>query len=262
MKANIISKENLTEKITEFYEKIKAYRSLLSNSTDSMVNIYKNIDEISKQRSNLNIIYGGLSKYIKKIGNNPMRSDIGGGPYPIYETGLSNDILQRRGPCIDAIIQDLEYILGQLNTMDEEEYQGKFDKTISQQKNIIFPKSLIQKVPKDIAVLCDEFNFNYQNGKPHAGILLLRRILPLSIVRKFQQIGRENEIKDGAGEFLDTKGLLGKVESLLTNKRIYKEIISYKILVDSSQHSYTLNVEMPDTEGAAVKIRVLLDDIF
>ncbi|MDD5688658.1 MAG: hypothetical protein PHQ76_00050 [Caldisericia bacterium] len=129
-------------------------------------------------------------------------------------------------------------------------------------KKIIFPKELIEKLPKDLKVLADDFNFNFGNEQSVAGMLILRRMLPLSIVRKFQKLEREIEIKDSNGDYFDTKALLGKVESLLSNKRIYSELMSYKILIDSSQHSYTLNVQIPDTEGAAVKLRVFLDDIF
>lgn len=127
---------------------------------------------------------------------------------------------------------------------------------------IIFPAELIEKLPKDLKILADDFNFNFENGRPVSGMLILRRILPLAIVRKFQKLNRENEIKISNGDYFDTKALLGKVENLLSNKRIYSELMSYKILIDSSQHSYTLNVQMSDTEGVAIKLRVFLDDIF
>jgi len=263
-----MTRKQLIEKITEFYEQLKAYRKLLSGSRDSMVQIVRNHEEIAAERSDLNRKYGSLERYIKKFGNYPMRSDVGGGPYPVYEVGLSTDILQRRGPCIDATIQDLEFILGRLENMTNENFEEKrnpkeiTNNKMSPSNSVIFPEFLMKKMPQDIAVLCDEFNFNYQNRKPHAGMLLLRRILPLSIVRKFQQLSRESEIKDDRGEFFDTKALLGKVECILKNKRIYKEIMSYKTLVDSSQHSYSLNIDITDTEGTAVKIRVFLDDIF
>jgi hypothetical protein len=129
-------------------------------------------------------------------------------------------------------------------------------------KSVIFPGELIKKLPQDLKILCDDFNFNFENDRPVAGMLILRRILPLAIVRKFQKLNREDEIKDSNGDYFDTKALLGRVESLLSNKRIYKELISYKFLIDSSQHSYTINVQMPDTEGAAIKLRIFLDDIF
>lgn len=128
-------------------------------------------------------------------------------------------------------------------------------------KGIVFSKTLTSKIPSDIAKLCDEFNFNYINTKPNAGMLLLRRILPLAIVRKFQSLGKEAEVHNG-NDFFDTKALLGKVEGLLSNKRIYKEIDGYKLLIDSSQHSYSLNVDISDVEGAAIKIRILLDELF
>ncbi len=143
----------------------------------------------------------------------------------------------------------------------EDKNQESEDEINKGLKQIIFPSELINKLPNDLKILCQEFNFNYSHGKPSAGILLLRRILPLSIVRKFQKLDREPEIiKDG--EYLETKALLGKAEGLLSNKRIYKEIINYKFLVDSSQHSYKLKIQMTDAEGAAIKLRIFLEDLF
>lgn len=129
-------------------------------------------------------------------------------------------------------------------------------------EKVIFPNELIEKLPRDLKILTDDFNFNFAHEKPITGMLILRRMLPLSIVRKFQKLDRETEIKGDDGNYLDTKALLDKAEVLLSNKRIYRGLTSYKILIDGSQHSYTLNVQMPDTEGAAIKVRVFLDDIF
>ncbi len=126
----------------------------------------------------------------------------------------------------------------------------------------IFPQALIENLPKDVGVLCDEFNFCRKENKPHAALLLLRRILPLSIVRKFQSLNEESKIRKDDGEFLDTKALLGKVESKISEKRAYKEVSDYKILVDSSQHSYSLKIEMSDASGVAIKLRVFLDELF
>jgi hypothetical protein len=126
----------------------------------------------------------------------------------------------------------------------------------------VFPDSLLQELPTDVAALCREFNFNFENQKPNASMLLLRRILPLAIVRKFQIEKKEQEIKNPNGEFLDTQALLGKTESRSAEKRIFKDINNYKPLVDSSQHSYSLNVHLTDVKGAAVQIRLLLDELF
>ena len=121
-----MKKTDIQNKIESFHEALKAYRSLLLQSRDTMVRIVRNGPELEVMRSDLNRKYGGLSKYIKKLGNYPMLSDIGGGPCPAYEVGLSTGILQRRGPCLDAAIQDFEYILGQFESMSNAEFDSLF----------------------------------------------------------------------------------------------------------------------------------------
>lgn len=121
-----MKKSELKNKIEGFHGELKTYRELLSISRDTMVRIVRNGLELEEMQNNLNRKYGRLSKYIKKLGNYPMRSDMGGRSYPAYETALSADILQRRGPCIDVAIQDLEYILGRLEDMSDDEFDSIF----------------------------------------------------------------------------------------------------------------------------------------
>jgi hypothetical protein len=124
-----------------------------------------------------------------------------------------------------------------------------------------FPPQLITRLPSGIPELCDEFNFNYSSAKPNACMLLLRRILPLAIVRKFQQENRESEIRTSDG-YLDTKALIGKVQALLSSKRIYQEIMAQKFLIDSSQHLFTIRLSIDDVPRPANAIRILLEDLF
>lgn len=128
--------------------------------------------------------------------------------------------------------------------------------------DIIFPDELINKLPKDLQSLIDDFHFNYSNNKSNPSIFVLRRILPLSIIRKYQKDNKENEIKDSNGDHFDTKGLLGKIQNNLSNTRIYKDVISHKQLIDGSQHNYTLNIQMSDVKNCAISLRIFLDDIF
>lgn len=125
----------------------------------------------------------------------------------------------------------------------------------------LFPRALVEVLPGALKTLCEEFDFNYQHGKSNATMLLLRKILPLSIVRKFQQIGREAEIKSD-GEFLPTKDLLGKAQSIMSSSRIYDELINYKFLIDSSQHIFSVSSYMEDIPRPATAIRILLEDFF
>jgi len=142
-----------------------------------------------------------------------------------------------------------------------EEITQEKAKNINEHINGLFPIELIEKLPKDLQILCSEFNFNYKNRKPWSCILLLRRILPLSIIRKFQKLDEEAAIIEN-GEYLNVKELVGKAEKILKTKRLYQEIINYKPLLDSAQHSYTLSITIIDVEGAGIKVRLFLEDLF
>jgi len=189
-------------------------------------------------------------------------------PYPenLQKTASSSVGFQTRFTLVISrisIIRILEFVRNKLIDwlIEIDQEQEKIENNKPESK-IIFPDELIKKLPKDLKILADDFNFNFGSGRSVTGMLILRRMLPLSIVRKFQKLNREQEIKDINGNYFDTKVLLGKSESLLSDKRVYNELANYKILIDSSQHSYVLNVQMPDTEGAAIKLRIFIENIF
>ena len=170
---------------------------------------------------------------------------------------------------LEAMTKEKDYVLGKYSKRGPLEFPGEKSESAKSSVTVpnamitdVFPKVILSKIPKDVGVLCQEFNFNFQNHKPHSCILLLRRMLPLSIVRKFQKLNKESEIKNQYEEYCDTGVLLEKVKPLLINSRIYKEITNYKILLDGSQHFYSLSIDITDTQGAAIAIRCLLDDIF
>lgn len=138
-------------------------------------------------------------------------------------------------------------IHGVLNTVRNKLIDQLIDVDIHEQvgshatkEEIIFPEELIAKLPQDVKLLADDFNFNFSNQRPKTCMLILRRILPLSIVRRYQKDSKENEIKDADGEYFEAKALLGKAQSLLSQSRIYTDLASYKTLTDGAQHSYTL----------------------
>lgn len=146
---------------------------------------------------------------------------------------------------------------------EKENINQKSEMTININDNDggIFPQILIDKMHIDIADLCIEFNFCYKNEMKNACLLLLRKILPIAIVRKFQQLNIEDQIKVD-GDFLETKQLLGKAKQILSNKRLYDEIINNKIIIDAIQHIFTFKPDMLDVKGSANTIRVFLDDLF
>lgn len=170
---------------------------------------------------------------------------------------------------LEALLKEQSYVLGKYSKLGPLDLPSEETKPAESKIEItdvmptaIFPQTLIDKVPKDVAILCLEFNFNFIHHNPHSCMLLLRRMLPLSIVRKFQSLNRDNDLRDKNGEYFGTEKLLGICEAVLKDKRIYKEVMNYKSLFDSSQHSFSLNLDITDTQGAGIVIRKFLDDIF
>ncbi|MBU2524903.1 hypothetical protein KKG71_06950 [Patescibacteria group bacterium] len=136
--------QNIKKDIKNFSDRCNIYNDLLSESRDHyMPDLVRNLDEIKKQRSQLNRRYGALEKYLKKLGKNPWMSD-GVNPerYPVYANAFSNDVYIRVGRSLDMVLQDLDYVLGRLDNMNEEDFKCLFTKT---NKKILSKKAVLLK---------------------------------------------------------------------------------------------------------------------
>ena len=140
--------EELKDKILNFREKVDKYRSLLLESRGNyMMEIVRNHEEIGKRKAELNMIYGRLENYIAKLGNNPkMRDGVNPEYFPVYNNAFSADILERVGPSTDAVLQDLDYILGKLDRLSEEELNMLFN----QKKIIKEPRLELQRANRPL----------------------------------------------------------------------------------------------------------------
>jgi len=165
--------------------------------------------------------------------------------HPVSIVGILECVRNKLLDWIIKLSSEKGYAISTLNTLKQ-----------------IFPEELIKKLPTELKILCDDFNFNFLNNRPVACMLILRRLLPLAIVRKFQRIKKEKEIKNDKGEYFETEKLVNKAEGVISNKRVVKEIKNYKFLIDVAQHSYSINIYQEDVEGAAIKIRVFLNELF
>ena len=118
--------EEFRTAISEFRQKVRDYRALMVRSRDNvMPEIVRNGQEVAQMRTELNEDFGRLQRYIQKFSNNPRMND-GVNPvvYAAYPNAFSNDILLRVGRSTDAVLQDLDYIIGQLNGITENEFRN------------------------------------------------------------------------------------------------------------------------------------------
>lgn len=125
-----------------------------------------------------------------------------------------------------------------------------------------FPFELINCLPKQLQKLCDDFNYNYSAERANTCTLILRRILPYSIIKKCKSLSKEDEIKNEQGDYIETKQLLGKVRLELRNPSLYNRVDASKVLLDGSQHYFDLNYVMSDVEKAGMVLRLFLEDMF
>lgn len=124
----------------------------------------------------------------------------------IDKKGYITEKVKRKSLELDNLIWPLE---GQFNNTRTKFYKNKDNERLifpSEHKKVnvsvkgtvvksdkILPDELIENLPNDMQKICHELNFNYNNKKPYSCILLLRRLLPLSIVRKFQQVNTTSQ---------------------------------------------------------------------
>lgn len=134
-------------------------------------------------------------------------------------------------------------------------------KKISKGNIVIIPAQILKKFPKNIVQHCNELNDNLEAENWISSMLLMRKILPLSIIRKFQKDNREPELKDSNNEYFGSKKLLERAKNLIQS-RTYKELKEIKFLFDSVQHNFAFLPRKTDISPASIRLRVFLEELF
>lgn len=144
---------DLKGQIESFYQKVQSYRSLLIESRNPYIpEIEENHDKINEQKRILIRDYAKLESYIKKWGKDPKMSDgVHKIWYSSYDNAFSSDILLRVGPSIDAVLDDLDFIIGKLETENQEDVSVPTlpAKQISKEHQRIEEKELPDKTEAD-----------------------------------------------------------------------------------------------------------------
>lgn len=124
-----MNREEVVKKIEEFRQGCKAYSDLLLDSRDDVFpDIVRNHDLIDEARAKLNRVYASVEKYIKKFGNNPKMNDgVWNVTYSPYDNAFTSDILIRTGRSLDAVIDDLNLVLGRLEAITDSEFEEKIN---------------------------------------------------------------------------------------------------------------------------------------
>jgi len=157
-----MKREEIIKKIEDFRQAVKAYSALLLESRDSMFpDIVRNHNLIDETKSKLNRTFASLEKYTVKFGNNPVTSDgVWNVTYSPYNNAFTSDTLFRVGPSIDSVIDDLDIVIGRLESVNDSEFEEKINppkKELKPEVKIV-EKEIIKK-----EVVIKDNNWNYCN---------------------------------------------------------------------------------------------------
>lgn len=139
--------------IKRFRSDVKDYRDLLRQSTGSLLDIEKNHEELSIRKSSLIKQHAVLEDVIAQYSKKPHYFDpVWRVSLDVYELGLSTDILQRRGPALNAMLDDLDYIQAKLEANPRTKIKKQTESIKNKQKN------------KSKEKLDNEYNINEGTG--------------------------------------------------------------------------------------------------
>lgn len=117
----------LKSEINQFQKDVITYRNLLRQHLDYPGDVGDLNGKVASLRSNLIKKYAQLELYINVIGRNPRLHDgVWANLYSAYDNGLSEDIISRVGPSVEAMLTDLDYIIGKLDTLSEKDFKKLF----------------------------------------------------------------------------------------------------------------------------------------
>src|SRR5262249_14785433 len=80
----------------------------------------RNINELREQMGSLARQLGTLRPYIERFAQSTLMGVLGQ-TWDVYDSAVSNDVSVRKGPSIEAVLPQLQQMLGRLETMNPDE---------------------------------------------------------------------------------------------------------------------------------------------
>jgi hypothetical protein len=105
----------LISRVHKFHDELETHFDLWKHSLEQPLPEYpeRNIPELREQVSNLARQLGTLRPYIKKLTQSATLG-VMGHSWDAYDSAVSNDVAARKGPSIEAILPQLQQMIGRL----------------------------------------------------------------------------------------------------------------------------------------------------
>jgi hypothetical protein len=124
------------------------------------------------------------------------------------------------------------------------------------------PFNLTEQVPRDIQELSEELNKSSKNNLRYACMNLIKEIIALSIIRKFQKEKIETELRNPSNnEYYNLAGLLNKSQKFIEPK-LYAELLAIKFINNPVQNDFDSTISNIEIDYAIPRLRLLINNLF
>lgn len=111
----------LASRIQRFHDDLETHFDLWSGSLQQPIPDFpvRNIQQLKEQMAALARQLGTLRPYIERFAQSTVMT-VMGLKWDAYDSAVSNDVSVRKGPSIEAVLPQLQQILGRLESMDQD----------------------------------------------------------------------------------------------------------------------------------------------
>ncbi len=129
-------------------------------------------------------------------------------------------------------------------------------------QDFIILLNLTEKIPNDIQELYKELDKCFQGNLKYACMYLIKEILALSIIRKFQKENIEAELHNPSNnEYYNIAILLNKSQKFI-EPDLYNELLAIKSINNSVQNDFTSTISDTEINYIIPKLRSLIINLF
>ena len=110
-----------------------------------------------------------------------------------------------------------------------------------------------------------QVNHSYANNCYDAAAVLMRRLFEVLLVLSYQNLGIDEEIKDGAGNgYLMLEGIVSNAKNnkILKLSRVKKEFDTFRMIGNFSAHNITYTAGKKDIDDIKINYRVMLEELY
>jgi len=104
-------------------------------------------------------------------------------------------------------------------------------------------------------------NGSFQFGFFDCTAVMARRLVETLIIESYEHLQREQEIKDGGGDYFMLSKLIDQAQGLSISRDTKRELKRIKSLGDTSAHNRRVNAVKADLEKIQNGLRLIVDEL-